>query len=229
VSILPLPDLTPGTSPTPSGDVFQPADGIHLSALEAYIGKPGALTGVSFWPRVAARVIDLIAHYIVAICSGFMLGVMFAIIANLQRDPRPLMLMRRPSAQLTLFFFGLLGSVALETVCEGFHGSTLGKMLLDMVVVQEDATPCRPRSAFIRSIGYFVDALFFGLIAYLAMHNNPQHQRHGDTWADTIVCRRSEIEPQNLRGVGHFAMVFLLAAMADSILIITGMLIKVFS
>lgn len=114
----------------------------------------------------------------------------------------------------------------LETVGEGVHGSTLGKLLLGFVVVQEDGAPCRSGSAFIRSIAYFVDGLFFGLVGYFAMQKTPQEQRHGDEWAHTIVCRRAQVAPQNLRGFGQFAMVFLLAVMADATLIMTGLLIK---
>jgi uncharacterized RDD family membrane protein YckC len=92
-----------------------------------------------------------------------------------------------------LFAISLLGSVVLEAICEGFHGSTPGTLLLSMVVVQEDGSPCRPGSAWIRSIAYFIDSLFFGLIGYFNMPKNPQQQRHGDEWAHTIVCRRSDV------------------------------------
>ena len=36
--------------------------GFELSALSAYSAAPGTIEGVSFWPRVAARMIDLVAH-----------------------------------------------------------------------------------------------------------------------------------------------------------------------
>jgi uncharacterized RDD family membrane protein YckC len=228
VSILPLPDLTPEISQAPASDAASTTQGIHLhlSSLDAYAGEPGALAGVTFWPRVGARVIDTIVHYIVAVSSGFVFGVMLAIVASLQHNPRALTIARRPDGQLTLVLFSLLGMIALETVCEGLHGSTLGKLILGFVVVQEDGAPCPVGSAFIRSIAYFVDGLFFGLIGYFAMQKTPQEQRHGDEWAHTIVCRRAQIAPQNLRGFGQFAMVFLLAVMADATLMITGVLIK---
>jgi uncharacterized RDD family membrane protein YckC len=229
VSILPLPDLTPEISQAPANNTVSAPENIHLhlSSLEAYTGQPGALAGVSFWPRVGARVIDSIVHYLVAVSSGFVFGVMLAIVASLRHNPRPLTLVGRPNGQLTLVFFSLVGMIALETICEGVHGSTLGKLLLGFVVVQEDGTPCRVRSAFIRSLAYFVDGLFFGLIAYFAMQKTPQEQRHGDDWAHTIVCRRAQVTSPNLRGFGQFAMVFLLALMADATLMITGLLIKI--
>jgi uncharacterized RDD family membrane protein YckC len=227
VSILPLPDLTPEVSPASASDT-PTAQGIHLhlSSLDSYAGRLGALTGVSFWPRAAARVIDTIVHYTVAFFCGFGFGLILAIVANLQHNPRALMLARRTDGRLTMFFFSLLGMVAFETVCEGVHGSTLGKVLLGLVVVQEDGAPCRIGAACIRSIAYFVDGLFFGLVGYFAMQKTPQEQRHGDEWAHTIVCRRAQVAPQNLRGFGQFGMVFLLAVMADATLIMTGLLIK---
>ena len=52
------------------------------------------------------------------------------------------------------------------------------------------------------------------------------NSRHRDEWAGTIVCRRSEVAPQSLRSSGIFVMVFMLAAMADGALIISGLLVK---
>ena len=120
----------------------------------------------------------------------------------------------------------LLGSILLEAICEGLHGSTPGKYLLGIVVVREDGTPCRLGAAFIRSFAYLIDSLFFGLIGYFAMQKTPQQQRHGDEWAHTIVCRRSWLAQQNLRGFGQFLMAFLLGAMADAALIILGLMMK---
>jgi uncharacterized RDD family membrane protein YckC len=222
VSILPLPEL-----PSQSNDVLPAQPGLHLSALDAYAGQPGALPGVTFWPRVAARVIDTVVHYIIAICTGFFFGVMLAIVAGLQHNPRALTVVQRNGGGLTLILFSLLGAIALETICEGFHGCTLGKLLLGFVVVQEDGSRCRPGPALIRSLAYFIDGLFFGVVGYFNMQKNPQQQRHGDEWAHTIVCRRAAVAPQNLRGTGHFVMVFLLAAMADAALFMIGMLTKV--
>jgi len=164
----------------------------------------------------------MVVHYFVSICSGFLVGIMVAIVAALQHTSSKTLLAHQSRASLALFVFSLLGSVVLEAVCEGFHGSTLGKLLLSMVVVQEDGSPCRLGPAWIRSFAYFIDALFFGLIGYLNMQKNPQQQRHGDEWAHTIVCRRSDVGPQNLRGTGQFALVLFFAILADAALAILG-------
>src|SRR6266851_4800838 len=177
MSITPLPDLPPVQ------------EGLHLSALDSYLGQPGTLPGVSFWPRVGARVIDLVVHNLIALFSGLLIGILLAI-------------------------------------GEGFHGSTPGKLLLSMVVVQEDGSPCRPGSAWIRSLAYIIDALFFGLIGYLNMQKSPQQQRHGDEWAHTVVCHRSKVAPQNLRGIGQFTLALFFAALADAALLIVGTVIN---
>jgi uncharacterized RDD family membrane protein YckC len=213
MSIMPLPELPP-----------EP-EGIHLSALDAYVGRPGVLAGVSFWPRAGARIIDLIVHNCIALCSGFLVGILLGIVAALRHIPVRLLVGHKPSG-IALFAFALLGTVVFEAICEGFHGSTPGKLLFSMVVIQEDGSPCRPSSAWIRSFAFFIDALFFGLIGYLNMQKNPQQQRHGDEWAHTVVCRRSNVAPQNLRGVGQFTLALFFAALADAALLILGVVIN---
>lgn len=224
MSIMPLPDPGPLSPQTP--DTIHAVEPIHFSSLDAYAGQPGAITGVSFWPRAGARLIDTAVHYVVGLCCGFFIGLVLAVAGVVRHNPAAAARFIRPGASFSLILFSLLGAVALETVCEGLHGSTLGKLLLGFVVVQEDGTACRMKSALIRSLAYFVDALFFGLIAYLAMQKTPQEQRHGDDWAHTIVCRRSDVAPGNLHSGGDFVMAFLLAVMADATLMIIGVLVK---
>jgi uncharacterized RDD family membrane protein YckC len=189
------------------------------------LAEPNTIEGVSFWPRVGARVIDLVAHYIVAFCSGILFAILLVIAGGGHADP--VMLRRLGRTDLVALVTALLGSVAYHTICEWAHGSSLGKIALSMVVVQEDGSPCRFRSALVRSLAYFVDALFFGLIGYFAMKDSVQQQRHGDQWAHTIVCKRSAAPPQSLRSGGRFVAAFLLAAMADTALIMFGLLLKV--
>ena len=104
----------------------------------------------------------------------------------------------------------------IETLCEGLHGSTVGKILLSMVVVQEDGSPCRLKSALVRSLAYLVDSLFFGVVGYFAMQRTIRNQRYGDSWAETVVCKRSTLPAGTLRGAGRFTRGLLLGAMADA-------------
>jgi uncharacterized RDD family membrane protein YckC len=199
-----------------------PELGLELSSLGAYGNAP--LEGVTFWPRVAARVIDFIVHYAVSLVTGFFFAILVVIAAAGHPDPQLLARMRHTG--IAVFVFALLGSIVYEIICEGVHGSTLGKLALGMGVVQEDGTPCRIKSASIRSFAYLVDALFFGLIGYMAMKATPQMQRHGDEWAHTIVCKRSAIQTNDLRSGGRFMVALLFALMADATLIIVGLLLN---
>ncbi len=96
-----------------------------------------------------------------------------------------------------------------------------------MVVVQEDGTPCRFWPAIIRELGYFVDGIFFGLIGYFEMQKSMKEQRYGDEWAGTVVCKRSAVAPEQLRGGGRFVLGLMLGLMADAALIMIGLLVVI--
>ncbi len=194
-----------------------------------YAAPSDDITGVSFWPRAVARVIDLITHLVIATGTYFLFGVLLAIAAGLTGQPPALLVAKLGNNHVLNFVFALLGSIAYETLCEGLHGSTLGKIVLSMVVVQEDGSPCRLKSALVRSLGYFVDSLFFGIVGYFAMQRTTRNQRYGDDWAETVVCKRSAVPAGNLRGAGRFTLGLLLGAMADSALITVGLVIAIMS
>ncbi len=199
---------------TPLG-LSEPTSTLEPPSFGGYAGGPGGLIGVSFWPRVGARLIDFVVHYIVAICAAFLFGIVLAVAAAAAQVPvQPLLAKLRVGP--TSILFGLLGAMVYEVVCEAGHGSTLGKLALGMVVLQEDGTPCRFKPALIRSAAYFIDALFFGIVGYFCMQKSPQEQRHGDEWAHTVVCKRAATPPDQLRSGQRFAAVFLLAMAADA-------------
>jgi uncharacterized RDD family membrane protein YckC len=209
-----------------SNSVPEPLDtpiSVTTPSFAGYASEEG-IEGVGFWPRAAARVIDFIVHYIIGVCAGFLFGIILVIAAELSGHRGPFTV--DPNSGLTLFIFALLGSVAYHTICEGMNGSTVGKRLLSLVVLQEDGSPCRFNSALIRSFAYFVDALFFGVIAYFAMQKSRQQQRHGDAWAHTVVCRRSQVAPEKLRGRGQFVLACLLGTMVDAALLMVGLLLR---
>ena len=203
------------------------ASPILLPSFGGYLGAPGGLPGVSFWPRVGARVIDLILHYVVSFFAGVLFGILAAAASGGYISPEFAYKMRHVG--LPGFVLALLGSVAYHVICASIHGSSLGKLALSMVVVQEDGSPCRFGSAVIRELAYFVDALFFGLIGYFAMQKTPQEQRHGDEWAHTVVCRRSDVAPEKLHSAGHFVLALMVAMMVDAALGMIGLLLAVSS
>lgn len=190
-----------------------------------YAPEQSQLQGVTFWPRVGARVIDMIVHYIVSFVCGVLFVILLAIASG--GHASPIMMEKLQHSGFVNFVFALLGSFAYHVVFTTLHGSTVGKIALSMVVVQEDGSPCKFKGALIRELGYFVDALFFGIIGYSAMKDTVEQKRHGDTWAHTIVCKRTLISREKLRGADRFVMALIFALMADAALTIVGLLFAV--
>jgi len=183
--------------------------------------------GVTFWPRLLARVIDFVVHYVAAILAGFLFALILAIAAG--GRPPDWILQRVFQTHFAGFAAGILGLFAYNVICTSISGITLGKLLLRMQVIQDDGSPCRPKSAIIRELGYFVDALFFGLVAYFAMREDPEQQRLGDEWGDTIVCRRAQVPSASQRSGRQFVMGLLFGIAADIALLMIGLLIQMSS
>lgn len=209
------------SAPEPSAP---PAE-IKLSALSNYMSQPGGLRGVTFWPRAFARVIDFAVHYSITAVTGFFFGLMLAIAGGGHVPPQ--VFVRLHMRSIPAFVLILLGSVGYEAACEAIHGSTFGKLALGMVVVQEDGSPCTTRAAIIRSFAYFIDGLFFGLIAYSAMSQSPEEQRLGDQWAKTVVCERKDLPPASRRSLARFGLGLFFAVLVDSGFTLLALLVKI--
>jgi len=192
-----------------------------------YAGQSGAIPGVGFWPRVGARIIDTLVHYVVVLCASVLFGVLVAIAAVITRQPVAALTAKIRHLGFMGTVFAIVGFIAYETICESMHGSTVGKLALGMVVLQEDGMPCRFKAALIRSLSYFVpDGLVFGVVGYFAMRSSAQHQRIGDEWAHTIVCKRSAAPAESLRSSTTFILALLLGTMADAALFMILLLLK---
>jgi len=189
--------------------------------------EPVGIAGETFMRRAIARVIDVVVHIVISLIAGFVFGIIlgFALLAS-GRQMTPAIVAQLQAMTISSFALAMLGYVLFSALQEATHGSTVGKLCLGMTVVQSDGSPCRFVPAVKRSIAYYWDSLFFGLIGYLQMKKTPKEQRYGDLWADTIVCARSAVQPQNLRGPGRFIAGLALAAMVDSAMIMLGLLLK---
>jgi len=210
---------------TSAPDPANPPAGIHISALAGYGVLPEAVQGVGFWPRALARVIDMAVHIAASVFAGILFVILLVIAAG--GHASPVVLAKLQPLTFVSFVLSLLGSVAYHAICEGISGRSLGKSVLSMVVVQEDGGPCKLGSALIRSLAYLVDALFFGAVGYFAMQRTPQEQRHGDEWAHTIVCKRSEAPAGSLSSGGRFAGALMCAVLVDIALAMVGLLTKI--
>lgn len=186
--------------------------------------EPQGLLGVSFMPRMAARLIDLVLHLLLATVAGFMFRVMLDLASG--GTPPLWVLVKLSQTGPALLVMSFLGSVAYHVTCTTIHGSTLGKMLLSMQVLRDDGSPCGLKPALIREAGYFVDALFFGLIALIAMRDDAQRKRYGDQWAHTVVCKRQNLPEASRRPSQRFLLGFMSGVFADLALMMMGLLIK---
>jgi uncharacterized RDD family membrane protein YckC len=218
----PPPPPLPGAPVTPTPVVVEPP------SFAGYTGAVSELTGAGFGIRLLARLIDTAIHYCIGIAAGLFVGILLGLYSAFAHQPVS-HLVHRAQGGAFVFLFALLGSVAYHSVCESVHGSSAGKMLLSLVVVTEDGKPCGFKAALIRSAAYFVDALVFGLIGYLAMQNSPQQQRHGDNWAGTVVCKRDQVQPQNLRPAGRFVLGLFCGFIADAGLFVVGLVLNMLS
>jgi uncharacterized RDD family membrane protein YckC len=197
---------------------------VDVLSFGGYAAPISGFQGVTFWPRVLARLIDFVVHYITAFLAGFLFTLLLAIAAG-GRPPAGV-LQQVFQRHFATFVAGILGMFAYHVICTSIHGSTLGKLVLGVQVIQDDGSPCRPKSAILRELGYFVDALFFGLIGYFAMHEDPEQKRLGDGWADTIVCKRAQVPSASKRDAMRFVFGLLLGITADMALLMIGWLIQ---
>lgn len=206
------------------------ASAAYSTMTAAFGGSAAPLSGfegVTYWPRALARVIDFVVHYIAGVLAGFLFGSILTIAAG--GHPPTEVLQRLFQPHYARFIVAILGLVAYNVICTSVSGITLGKLLLRMQVLQDDGSPCRPKSAIIRELGFFVDGMFFGLVGYFAMREDPEQQRLGDEWADTIVCQRAQVPSTSKRSGTQFALGLVLGITVDMALLMTGWLIQMYS
>ncbi|HUR80735.1 MAG TPA: RDD family protein [Thermoanaerobaculia bacterium] len=196
-----------------SADAAPPTPYAHLT-----------LDYVGFGKRCGARIIDFVVHFGVALVSGFTAGILVLIYAMATHTSAEPLLAKMGSTGVLAFILSLFGSVLYDSIMEGLHGSTIGKLMLGIVVLREDGRPCTYVQAVGRSFAFFLDSLFFGLVAHTSMRDSPRLQRYGDKWAGTVVVTRVSVPPHMLRGAGRFVGVMFLALFADAVALIAGTL-----
>jgi uncharacterized RDD family membrane protein YckC len=198
-------------------------------------GRPYAVRdGVSVWlpeyvdfaPRVLARVIDI--AFVNALGFAGVLAASFGIgvVVTLAGRPVGPVAERLAGQSLGMWAVALVAAAVFETVAEGMHGSTPGKMILGLTVRADDCGFCGVKAALIRSFGYFVDGLVLGMPALMSMSTSPRRQRLGDKWARTVVVRTRSLDPSQLRPRGRFLAATGAAAIAYLALMSAGLLLR---
>ena len=163
------------------------ADGLCPSCREGKEARPpqGDDT-VGFGRRAGARILDLVAGQVAGALGGVIAAIVLAILeaTGLARGG---WLQRFDHGFIFNFFAGsaasLLGAAAATAIC----GASLGKMMLGMRIVRVDGARAGFGAGLVRELAYFIDALFFGLVAKGVMDGSPLKQRLGDQWANTVV------------------------------------------
>jgi|SRR5215470_7622248 len=182
--------------------------------------------GAGFAVRALARGIDTLVHFAVGLAAGLVVGILVAIGSALRGVPADAAIARLSGTTPLGFVAALIGGTAMHVLAEGLHGSTLGKRICGLTVISEDGTPASIPSALKRSIAYYWDALFFGLIAYRKMSESPRRQRFGDVWGQTQVVRLSSLDAGARRSWVRFALATTAGITVDGVVIFTELAFK---
>lgn len=152
-----------------------------------------------FGIRAGARIVDNIVGLVLGFIAGVVGAVVVGILAAMgvvQGDWET----RIGSESGGGFLLSALGGLAYHAISEGLGGASVGKLVCGLRTIGTDGRPCSFASALKRSIAFYVDGLFFGLVAYSAMSKSPLKQRIGDRWASTAVVRGAAVPQTATRG-----------------------------
>jgi uncharacterized RDD family membrane protein YckC len=123
--------------------------------------------------------------------------------------------------------FSALGGLLYHSLTESIYGASLGKLACGLRVVTEEGQPITMRKALLRSLAYFFDALFFGLVAYASMKESPLNQRYGDRWAHTVVISSKDLPSNSRRGAELFVLALLMGSVCWMVFSALGFIIHV--
>lgn len=190
------------------------------------VSTPPVASGAGFWIRAGARLIDVFYGIALGFIGGVLAGISLAI---LDRSGliTPGWQDRIHGTNLAGWGLSLLGGFLYHTLTEGMYGASLGKLIFQLRVVREDGGPIGLGQAGIRSLGYYIDALFFGLIGYSAMKQSELNQRYGDKWAHTVVIRSSELPEGSRKGGEMFILALMMGSACWMVLNALGLIVHV--
>lgn len=197
-------------------------------AIEKPVPLPndGLLHGAGFAIRVLARVIDGLYGIAVGFVGGFVAGIALVLLARMGLVPAGWQ-QRLSGTNLYGWGLGLVGSLLYHTLTEGMYGASLGKLICRLRVVREDGGEAGLTQAFRRSLAYFWDSIFFGLVGYSSMKKSDQNQRYGDHWAKTIVARVVDLPAGERSGWEIFVLAFLMGSVLWAFMLALGVILYV--
>ena len=190
---------------------------------------PSAATtasGAGFGIRAVARVIDIIYGIVIGFFGGVFAGIILVLLDQ-GGLIAPGWQERLRGLNLAGWGFSLLGTLFYHWLTEGMSGASLGKLACGLRVVSEESRPIGLSQAFKRSLAFYWDGLFFGLVGYSSMKKSELNQRYGDHWAKTLVIKSSEVPVESKRGWEMFALAFVIGSFAKTISMAAGLIIHV--
>ena len=182
--------------------------------------------GAGFGLRAVAQIIDLIIHNVLGITVGLIVGVLVGIYAGITGTPLSTLTTKLEGVTPIGLILAGLGYVLYHAICEGVHGATLGKLICKLHVIRESGEPASLGSAFIRSLAFFIDGLFFGIVAAVSMRSSQLKQRLGDKWAKTVVVERISLNQFQRPSGWRFVIAFIIALMVDGLMTILSMVLR---
>ena len=182
--------------------------------------------GAGFGLRAVAQVIDLIVHNVTAYIGGIFGGVIIVIYALATGQSPTFLTSKLQTTSLVWYVFPLAGYIIYHAICESIHGATLGKLIMKIQVVDENGSRCSIGGAFIRSLAFSVDSLFFGIVAVLSMNSSELKQRYGDKWAHTVVVEKSQLSELQKQSGWRFFVAFLIAITVDGGIIMLSLVLR---
>jgi uncharacterized RDD family membrane protein YckC len=183
---------------------------------ELPVAPNNELIGARFWIRAGAQLIDTLIHWAVwSFVAPVVLGFGLGIYARVSHVELGALAQKASSGGWYGYVAAGLGFAFYHTVMEAMCGATLGKRLLGLVVVTPKGGPISFRAALGRSFAYYVDGLFFGLVAYDTM-KPPLQQRLGDMWNGTMVLKRSMLPRRTVYAASNFGVALFLGLLSNS-------------
>lgn len=180
-------DSTPPEAQTPEPEALlsTPTPAANPPLIEQpTVGKP-------FPIRTAASVIDYILSLVVFLPIEFLIIFLMRIVLNTYgRSAGVFFETAKTPYVLSLVLVTVLYLVYM-VFFTWLSGTTPGKLLFNMRVATESGERVGLKASFIRSVAFFFDSLFFGMIAYIKM-KPPLYQRNGDILAKTIVVGKKD-------------------------------------
>ena len=185
------------------------------------------LIGAGFWVRGLARIIDITFHNVIIIIAAIILIISTAFMPILGiTSNKAIEIISKPEWYNYLFIG--TGMFLYQSIMVGSYGASLGKRFLGLVVLKTNGKQCTLPAALGRSLAFYIDSLFFGIVAYSEM-KPPYQQRFGDKWFDTYVVKKSSVSKEILQSNSKFILMLLIATFVDIAIFYISLMLQIHS